>query len=66
MTLAVYPGSFDPITTGHLDVVARALTLFDRVVVGIAHNAAKSGHHLFDAETRLSLARQALAQLPAG
>lgn len=64
MTLAVYPGSFDPITTGHLDVVARALTLFDRVVVGIAHNAAKSGHHLFDAETRLSLARQALAQLP--
>nr|WP_300340375.1 pantetheine-phosphate adenylyltransferase [Actinomyces sp.] len=64
MTLAVYPGSFDPITKGHLDVVARACSLFDRVVVGIAHNAAKSGRHLFDAETRLSLARQALADLP--
>ncbi|WP_172120815.1 pantetheine-phosphate adenylyltransferase [Actinomyces faecalis] len=64
MTLAVYPGSFDPITKGHLDVVARACTLFDRVVVGIAHNAAKSGHHLFDAEVRARLARQALADLP--
>ena len=64
MTLAVYPGSFDPMTKGHLDVVSRARTLFDGVVVAVAHNAAKAGHYLFDVETRLNLARQAVAHLP--
>ncbi|QPL06634.1 pantetheine-phosphate adenylyltransferase [Actinomyces respiraculi] len=62
-TLAVYPGSFDPITLGHVDVVARALTLFDRVVVVVAHNAAKAGRHLLSVEERVDLARRSLAHL---
>lgn len=64
MTLAVYPGSFDPITLGHIDVVARATALFDRVVLGVAHNAAKTGSHLLDIDTRLALARESCAHLP--
>ena len=63
MTLAVYPGTFDPITLGHVDVVTRARTLFDRVVVGVAHNAAKRGRHLFGLDERLELARASLAHL---
>lgn len=60
MTLAVYPGSFDPITLGHVDVVRRALGSFDRVVLAIGVSTAKSGHQLFDVETRARLARQSL------
>ena len=41
MTIAVYPGSFDPITNGHLDVIGRALNAFDRVVVGVLENPRK-------------------------
>ena len=63
MTLAVYLGTFDPITLGHVDVVTHAHTVFDRVVVGIAHNAAKHGRHLFDLDKRLELARASLAHL---
>lgn len=62
VTLAVCPGSFDPITLGHLDVVRRATLLFDEVVVGVARNASKSA--LLDVETRVSLARAACADLP--
>ena len=61
--LAVYPGTFDPITLGHVDVVTRACTIFDEVVLGVAHNAAKAGQHLFDLDTRLALARTSLAHL---
>ncbi len=61
--LAVYPGTFDPLTLGHVDVVTRACTIFDRVVLGVAHNAAKAGQHLFDLDTRLALARTSLAHL---
>ena len=64
MSLAVYPGSFDPLTLGHVDIVARATTLFDVVVIGIAHNAAKAGRHLLDAHERLRLAREATSHLP--
>ena len=64
MSLAVYPGSFDPLTLGHVDIVARATTLFDVVVIGIAHNAAKAGRHLLDVEERLSLARASTSRLP--
>lgn len=59
MSLAVCPGSFDPITLGHLDVVRRARTMFDEVVVAVAHNASKSAW--FSAEQRAALAREALA-----
>ena len=64
MSLAVYPGSFDPLTLGHVDIAARATTLFDVVVIGIAHNAAKAGRHLLDADERLSLARASTSHLP--
>ena len=51
--IAVYPGSFDPVTNGHLDVLHRALRMFDEVVVAVAPNAGKSA--LFDFETRVEL-----------
>jgi pantetheine-phosphate adenylyltransferase len=51
--IAVYPGSFDPVTLGHLDIVGRASRLFDKVIVGIAHNPEKK--HWLTAEERLNL-----------
>ena len=59
---AIYPGSFDPVTNGHLDVIARAARLFDRVVVAVASNELKQP--LFSPEERLDLLRQATAGLP--
>lgn len=61
MTIAVFPGSFDPITRGHLDVVRRTRRFADEVVVAIANNAGKTP--LLPIETRLELARQAVARL---
>lgn len=58
MTLAVCPGSFDPITLGHVDVVRRATTMFDDVVLAVAHNSSK--RYLFDLDQRLDLARDAV------
>lgn len=62
MVLAVCPGSFDPITLGHLDIVRRARRIADQVVVLVAHNAAK--RPLLDAGTRVALAESAVADLP--
>jgi len=62
MRIAVYPGSFDPLTNGHLDVVQRAARLFDRVIVAIAHNESKQP--LFTAEERRAMAAEATAHLP--
>jgi len=59
---AVYPGTFDPITNGHMDLVRRAASLFDRVVVAIAANASKAP--LFPLGLRVDLARRVLAELP--
>jgi pantetheine-phosphate adenylyltransferase len=59
--IAVYPGTFDPITNGHADLVARAAPLFDRIVVGIAESPGK-GPSLPLAE-RISLAQEALAEV---
>lgn len=58
MTTAVCPGSFDPVTFGHLDVVRRARSMFDRVVVGVARNAGKTP--LLPVEERVRLADDAL------
>ena len=58
MRRAIYPGSFDPVTNGHLDVIARARKLFDEVVVAVAHNLEKEP--LFTLEERLELLRDAL------
>lgn len=60
MRLAIYPGSFDPITLGHIDVARRAAQLFDRLIVGVYAGEEKRGG-LFSVEERLSLARQAFA-----
>jgi pantetheine-phosphate adenylyltransferase len=59
---ALYPGTFDPITNGHADLVRRACGLFDRVVVAIATNAGKAP--LFTQDKRIDLARQVLADMP--
>ena len=59
---AMYPGTFDPITNGHQDLVRRAAGMFDRVVVAIAANPNKAP--LFSLEQRVDLARKVLADLP--
>jgi pantetheine-phosphate adenylyltransferase len=58
MAIAVYPGTFDPITSGHEDLVRRASGIFDEVVVAVANSRAKGT--LFDYEERLELAREVL------
>ena len=59
---AIYPGTFDPITNGHQDLVRRAAGIFDRVVIGIAANPYKTP--LFSLETRVELARSVVGELP--
>ena len=62
MRLAICPGSFDPVTNGHLDVIQRAARLFDKVVVLVAVNAGK--HGVFSHEERCDMLRRATAHLP--
>jgi pantetheine-phosphate adenylyltransferase len=62
MRTAIYPGSFDPLTNGHLDVIERAVKLFDRVVVAVAKNEEKQP--LFTLEERLDLVRRAIKNIP--
>lgn len=59
---AIYPGSFDPITVGHLDVIARAAQLFDSVIVAIAQNDAKQP--LFSVQERMDLVNEAVSSIP--
>jgi len=61
MRTAIYPGSFDPITNGHLDVLQRATKLFDRVIVAIASNESKNP--LFSLKERLALVESAIATM---
>ena len=62
MRTAIYPGSFDPLTNGHLDVVQRAAKLFDRVIVAVAKNEGK--HPFFSLAERLAMVQKATAHLP--
>ena len=62
MTTAVYPGSFDPVTNGHLDVISRGAELFDKVIVGVLHNSTKSP--LFSVEERVRILNEATRDLP--
>ena len=56
--IAIYPGTFDPLTNGHLDVIRRASKLFDRLIVAVAGNVLKAP--LFTAEQRMAMTRQAV------
>lgn len=59
--IAVYPGSFDPVTNGHLDVIRRAAGIFDKVIVGVGRNVGKAP--LFTTEERVSLIQVAVSDL---
>lgn len=59
---AIYPGTFDPITNGHIDIVTRAASMFDQVILAIA--ASPSKNPLFDLDERVALAESATAHLP--
>jgi pantetheine-phosphate adenylyltransferase len=61
-TLAVYPGSFDPLTNGHVDIITRGARLFDRIIVAILINAEKAP--LFTMEERVEIAREVFKDLP--
>lgn len=63
MTVAVFPGSFDPVTVGHLDIITRAARLFDRVYVSIVPNGEKP-RPMFSDEQKLALTRAAVEGLP--
>jgi len=62
MKTVIYPGTFDPVTNGHIDVIKRAMDLFDKVVVTVARNPVKSP--LFTVEERLIMLRESLKELP--
>lgn len=62
MKIAVYPGSFDPVTFGHLDIIDRALKIFDQVVVAVAKNSEKNS--LFTAQERVNMLSEILADRP--
>ena len=62
MIRALYPGSFDPVTNGHIDIMERASELFDELVVAVSSNVSK--HCAFSVEERLELIRQSTTHLP--
>jgi pantetheine-phosphate adenylyltransferase len=62
MSVALYPGSFDPITNGHLDIAIRASRLFDKVIIGVYDTPSKN--LMFTTRERLELVRQSIAGLP--
>ena len=62
MNKAVYPGSFDPVTLGHLDIIRRTSEMFDRVIIGVLNNKSKSP--LFSVEERVNMLKEVTADLP--
>ncbi len=62
MSIAIYPGSFDPITNGHLDIATRAAKIFEKLIVGVYETPNKP--LLFTTEERVKLIREAIADLP--
>ena len=60
MKIAIYPGSFDPITNGHLDVLGRAAQMFDKVIILVAINADKKGR--FPIEERVAMIKESISQ----
>lgn len=61
-TIAVYPGSFDPVTNGHIDIICRGLKVFDNIIVGVAQNSSKN--NMFSVEERIDMIREALDNNP--
>lgn len=61
MTVAIYPGSFDPITNGHIDIATRASKLFDKIIIGVFESPSKQ--LVFTTEERVDLAKKAVASL---
>jgi pantetheine-phosphate adenylyltransferase len=59
---ALYPGSFDPITNGHLDIIIRAMEIFDRLIVGVGLNISKTP--LFSVDERIEMIRESIAGIP--
>jgi pantetheine-phosphate adenylyltransferase len=64
LRIAIYPGTFDPITNGHLDIATRAARLFDKLVMGVFETPNKPLPLLFDAAERVELIREAVADVP--
>ena len=62
MKIAIYPGSYDPITNGHLDIIERSSSLFDKIIVAVARNAEKSSS-LFSESERISMINQSISHL---
>ena len=62
MRTAIFPGSFDPFTIGHYDVLESALQLFDKVIVAVGYNSSKKG--FFNPQTRIEIIKQAVAHMP--
>ena len=62
MSRAIYPGSFDPVTLGHLDIIRRSARIFDEVIVGVLNNPQKSP--LFSVEERVKILEEVTADLP--
>lgn len=62
MSIALFPGSFDPLTNGHLDIIQRASQIFDHVVVGVGHNTSKQA--LFTPEEKVDLISTVVVDLP--
>ena len=64
MRVAIYPGSFDPVTNGHLDVIQRASTLFDELIIAVAFNDQKHKSTLFSIDERIALLQETCAHIP--
>lgn len=63
MKRGIVPGTFDPVTSGHLDIIERAAALFDELVVGVAYSKTKNGGPLFSVEERVGFIEQATSHL---
>jgi pantetheine-phosphate adenylyltransferase len=59
---ALFPGSFDPVTVGHIEVISRSLELFDKIIVGVGHNATKN--YMFPLQDRLQWIRDSFQNVP--
>ena len=64
MITAIYPGTYDPVTNGHVDILSRASAIFDEVIVAVVNASVRKTKALFDAEERIAFIERATAHLP--